>query len=211
VSLVPLLPRCDNLERGGGGNATKAAVAASSALKHDLLEKATLAMESFLAPAPTETASSTLSTSCSRTSATTGSRRRAHESRQRCSRLFGLANHGRGEGRRGPHCSTKSPLLVRSCVGKGSNLRRRDMLVLWMEIAELRPCRTGTAPREHGKEKGDGMTEDWKVTGRFRGDDGTTTGAGSGLAPLKQSNRVFNPSQALSVRLTRLSLAPEAE
>jgi hypothetical protein len=36
-------------------------------------------------------------------------------------------------------------------------------------------------------------------------------GAGSGLAPLERPNRLFDPSQALSVRLARLGLAPEAE
>ena len=63
LRLVPLLPRHDNLKRGGGGNVTEAAVVASSTLKKDLLGKATLAVESFVAPAPAEMASSSLSTS----------------------------------------------------------------------------------------------------------------------------------------------------
>ena len=36
-------------------------------------------------------------------------------------------------------------------------------------------------------------------------------GVGSGVAPLERPDRRFNPSQALSVRLARLGLAPEAE
>ena len=61
-----------------------------------------------------------------------------------------------------------------------------------------------SAPREHAEGEGQSPVGAETVTER-------PSGAASGLAPLERPNRLFDPSQALSVRLARLGLAPEAE